>query len=123
VKANVCWATGLKLLTEWKLAIKLFKKNKFREELIGYFPLIYGPHRKPFHQQFFVAAGTSLLSCYLATIGEYTDGRTGPIENDESSNSSIAAYILCLGKVFTEPLPSNDRRGTHTDTQTDGRDL
>jgi hypothetical protein len=24
---------------------------------------------------------------------------------------------------LTEPLPSNDRRDTHTDTQTDGRDL
>jgi hypothetical protein len=25
--------------------------------------------------------------------------------------------------IFTKPLPSNDRRGTDTDTQTDGRDL
>jgi hypothetical protein len=43
--------------------------------------------------------------------------------------------IHCSGKVFaeplrsndtgifTEPLPSNDRRHTHTDTQTNGRDL
>jgi hypothetical protein len=29
----------------------------------------------------------------------------------------------CSGKVFNEPLPSNDAEGTHTDTQTDGRDL
>jgi hypothetical protein len=27
------------------------------------------------------------------------------------------------GIHFTEPLPSNDRRDIHTDTQTDGRDL
>jgi hypothetical protein len=34
---------------------------------------------------------------------------------------------LCLAKKggmqFTEPLPSNDKSNTHTDTQTDGRDL
>jgi hypothetical protein len=27
------------------------------------------------------------------------------------------------GIHFTEPLPRNDRRDTHTDTQIDGRDL
>jgi hypothetical protein len=27
------------------------------------------------------------------------------------------------GIHFTEPLPSNDRRDTHTDTETNGRDL
>jgi hypothetical protein len=26
-------------------------------------------------------------------------------------------------EVFTEPLPSNDRRDTHTDIYTDGKDL
>jgi hypothetical protein len=31
--------------------------------------------------------------------------------------------IRCSGNVYTEPLPSNDRWDTHTDTQTDGRDL
>jgi hypothetical protein len=31
--------------------------------------------------------------------------------------------IRCRGNVFTEPLPSNNRRDTHRDTQTDGRDL
>jgi hypothetical protein len=31
--------------------------------------------------------------------------------------------LRCNGNVFTEPLPSNDRRDTHTDTQTDGRGL
>jgi hypothetical protein len=29
--------------------------------------------------------------------------------------------IRCSGNVFTELSPSNDRRDTHTDTQTDGR--
>jgi hypothetical protein len=36
----------------------------------------HGPHRKRRLQQLFVAAGTSLPSCYLATIGGYTDPRT-----------------------------------------------
>jgi hypothetical protein len=31
--------------------------------------------------------------------------------------------IRCRGTVSTEPLPSNNRRDTHTDTQTDERDL
>jgi hypothetical protein len=45
------------------------------------------------------------------------------IENDASNNSSIVACIRCSGNVFTEPLPSNEMRDTHTDTQTDGRVL
>jgi hypothetical protein len=40
-------------------------------------PLIwYGPHTKRRLQQFSVASGTSLLSCYLATIKEYTHPQT-----------------------------------------------
>jgi hypothetical protein len=31
-----------------------------------------------------------------------------------SKNSSTVACILCRGNVFTEPLPSNDKRHTHT---------
>jgi hypothetical protein len=47
----------------------------------------------------------------------------GHIENDASNNSSIVVYVLITAVTFfVEPLPSNDR-GTHTDTQTDGRDL
>jgi hypothetical protein len=71
--------------------------KKFWEELIAYFPLIrHGPHRKRRLQQFFVAAGKSLPSRCLATKG---------------------------GIHFTEPLPNNGGRDTHTDTQIDGRDL
>jgi hypothetical protein len=40
-----------------------------------------------------------------------------------SNNSFIVASILCHGLAFSEPLPSNERRNTHTDTETDGRDL
>jgi hypothetical protein len=44
-----------------------------------------------------------------------------------SRNTIFELFYSCvfslLRSVFTEPLPSNDRRDTHTDTQTDGRDL
>jgi hypothetical protein len=60
--------------------------KKFWEELIAYFPFIrHGANIKRRLQKFFIAAGTSLPSCYLATKG---------------------------GIHFTEPLPSNDR-GIH----------
>jgi hypothetical protein len=74
---------------------------------------------------------SSLPSCYLATIGGYIDPQT-----HSSNNCCIVARIRCRGNMlssrclatkegihFTEPLPSNDRRDTHTDTQTDERDV
>jgi hypothetical protein len=111
--------------------------EKFWEELIAYFPLtLYGPYRKWHLQQFYVAAGASLASCYLATIRGYEDRRTDTdrIENDASNNFIVVFVAVgrclqsrCLamkgGMLFTEPLASNDRRDTHADTQTDGRDL
>jgi hypothetical protein len=91
-----------------------------KQELIAYFPLIrHGPHRKRRFQQFFVAASTSLQSCYLAMMG---DTQTGP-QTHASTIYSTAACIHWRGNVFTEPLPGNNRKDTHTDTQTDGRDL
>jgi hypothetical protein len=45
---------------------------------------------------------------------------TDIIENDVSNNSSILVCIHCRGNVFSDPLPN---KNTHTDTQTDGRDL
>jgi hypothetical protein len=41
---------------------------------------------------------------------------------DYESNNSVSC-IHCRGNVFRKPLPSNDRRNTHTDTQTDGMNL
>jgi hypothetical protein len=65
--------------------------------LIAYFPLIrHGSHRKRRLQQCFVTTGTGLPSRSIAMKG---------------------------GIHFTKPLPSNDMCDTHTDTQTDGRDL
>jgi hypothetical protein len=64
-------------------------------------------------QQFFIAAGMSLPSCYLTAIGGYTDRaidsplrqETDCIENIVSKISSIVACIRCLENVFDEPLP------------------
>jgi hypothetical protein len=64
---------------KWEPLAEYTPKNskKFWEELFPSFPLIrHGPHRKRRLQQFFVAAGTSLPSCYLATIGGYTERPT-----------------------------------------------
>jgi hypothetical protein len=84
------------------------------EVLIAYFPLIrHGPHRKRRLQQLFFSAGSSLQSCYLATIRGYTDSQIplwcdmDLIENDASNSSSIFAWICCRRNVFTNPLPSN----------------
>jgi hypothetical protein len=43
----------------------------------------------------------------------------------DAAGTSSPGRCLSMKEViyFTEPLPSNDRRDTHTDTQTDGRDL
>jgi hypothetical protein len=63
--------------------------KKFWEELIAYLPLIWHwPNRKRCLQQFFIAMRTCLMSRCLAMKG---------------------------GIHFTKPLPSNDRRYTHTD--------
>jgi hypothetical protein len=107
--------------------IQVFKCEKFREELIVYFLLLrHGPHRKQRLQHFFVAGGMSLESCYIATTRGYSDT---PI--DTRPTILLLLRVLprerCLatkGEIqFTEPLPSNDRRDTHTDTQTGGRNL
>jgi hypothetical protein len=99
----------------------------FWVELIANFPLTrQGPHRKRRLQQFFPVAGTSLLSCSVATIRGYTDSPSighDLIEHDASNCFSIVAYIRCCENVFTEPLPSNDGRDAHMDTQTHERDL
>jgi hypothetical protein len=62
-------------------------------------------HRKRRLQQFFVAAGTCLLGCYLETITGYVDPQT--------RTSNIYSIVTCIrwrGNVFTELLPSSERR-------------
>jgi hypothetical protein len=107
------------------------KNEKFWEELIAYFPLIrHGSHRKRRLQQFFVAAGTSLPSWYLITKGRCTDIHTRPtilllLRVCVAAGTCLSSCCLAMkcGIHFTEPLPSNGRRDTHTDTRTDGSDL
>jgi hypothetical protein len=82
------------------------------EKLIASFPLIrHRPHRKRRYQQFVFVEGTSLSSCYLATV---VDTQTDP-QAHVSNNSSILACICCHSNVFTELLPSNGR-GIHRQT-------
>jgi hypothetical protein len=105
--------------------------KKFLEEIIAYFPLIrHGPHRKRRLQQFFVAAGTRLPSHCRLTIGGYTDRPTyssltlhRPHRNDVSKIFSAVACIRSRGNLFTNRCLTTIGRDTHTDTQTDGRDL
>jgi hypothetical protein len=100
----------------------------FWKELIAYYPLIrHESYRKWRLQQFFVAAGTCLLSRCLATLGKYRDRPTdsslirhGSYRKQLSNSSSNIACIRWHGNLFTKPLPRND---THTDTQTNERDL
>jgi hypothetical protein len=81
---------------------RLTKNKKLWEVLLVYFPLIRHNSQRQHLKQFFVTAGTSLPSCYLAMIGGYTDKRA-------------QQYFYCgmyRGNVFAEPLPSNERRDT-----------
>jgi hypothetical protein len=111
------------LQTGWHLSFKnlLYLPNACTteqeswEELAVYFHVIrHGPHRKRRLQEFFIAAGTHLPRCYLATIRDtYTDPQTRV-----SHNSFIVAYIRCRWNVFTESLPNDGRRNTQTDRHT-----
>jgi hypothetical protein len=82
----------------------MFNVTKKFVQKIAYFPEAY--HNRN---------SRNLPSCYLATTGGYTDTRI--------QISSIVACVRCPGNVFTEQLPSNERRDTYTGTQSDGRDL
>jgi hypothetical protein len=105
------------------------------EELIACFPLIrHGSHRKRRLRQFFVPAGTSLPSCYLAKIRGYTDRPTDSplIRHGSHRKWRFQQFLYCCrclakkgGLRFPKPLSSNDRRDAHTrtDTQIDVRNL
>jgi hypothetical protein len=93
--------------------------NEMSVPVIAYFLLIrHGPHRKQ-RQQFFVAAGISLQSCYLATLGRYkqTHRHTRPtilllLRVFVAAGTCLPCRCLKTKRRihFTEPLPSNDRR-------------
>jgi hypothetical protein len=93
-------------------------KNKLWEELITYFPFIlHVPHRKRFLKQYFIAAG-------ISPNNDRVIHRNRHVSHNSCSVASIFFTTgtclsgLCLamkgGIYFTEPLPSNGRRHTHT---------
>jgi hypothetical protein len=53
---------------------------------------------------------------YTGSSATFLSYDTNRIENDSSNNSSILACILCCGNMYTKPLPSNDMKDKHTDT-------
>jgi hypothetical protein len=82
--------------------------KKFWKELIAYISLIlHGTHKTLRLHQFFVTAGKSLLSSYLATIRGYTDHQI-----DAPKISSMVARIVCHGIVWPKPLPINEGKDT-----------
>jgi hypothetical protein len=106
-------------LNSWVFCKTVILQKKFCEELIAYFTLVrHGLHRKRRLQQLFLAAGTSLPSYYLSAteIDKPTDARV-------KTFFCSCVYIRSYGSAFLKPLPSNDRKDTHTDTETDGRDI
>jgi hypothetical protein len=81
-------------------------RKKFWEELIAYFPLRrHGSHRKRRLQQFFVAAGMSLPSCYLATIGRtQTDPQTRVQQFFVAVGTCLpSCYLATIGGTQTDP--------------------
>jgi hypothetical protein len=108
-----------------------YVNRKLREELITYFPLTWhGLHRKWYFQQLFVAAGATLLSCYLATRDTQTHRHACPtilllVCVFVATGVCLLSHCLPMkGRIqITEPFPSSDRRDTPTDIQTIGRDL
>jgi hypothetical protein len=124
-----------------KLFVSSHALSKKFGELIAYFPLIrLWQHRKRRLEKFFLATGTSLPSCYLATIGWYTDKTHYKTQTTQIMTrptiillfSVFVAAGTCLssrcvapngGKHLNKQLSCNDRSDTHTDTQTDWRDL
>jgi hypothetical protein len=99
----------------------LIMNKKFWEELIPCIPLIqYGEHRKRL-QQFFL---TELLPSNYKRIHRQTHRHTRPtililLRVLVAAGTCLSTRCLVIkGRIyFTEPLPRNDRRNTHTDTE------
>jgi hypothetical protein len=103
-------------------AVQIYTYKEYKDELIVHFHLIrHGPHGKRCLQQFFVAAGTSLPSCHLATIHGYIGRPTDTRPTIFLLLRVCIAAGTCLpsrclatigGIQFTEPVPSKNRRDT-----------
>jgi hypothetical protein len=106
------------------------QNKKFWEELIAYFFYTTRIAQETTAPTFCFAVGTS-PSCYLATIGWYTERPTDStfIRHWPHRKWQVQQFfnccmcIPCRGNVFTEPLPYTEWRDIHTDTRIDGRDL
>jgi hypothetical protein len=103
------------------------KRNKLWEELIAYFPLIrHGPHWIWLLKQYFIVAGTSPSND--RGIHRTTDTRP-KIRLLRvfffATETCLSSRCLAIkeGIHFTESLPSNGRRHTHTHRLIGGRDL
>jgi hypothetical protein len=102
-----------KVYADTRIKYQVNNKTRSSERTNYLLPLIWhGLHRK---RCFLITAGTSLPSCYLATIG-------GHRETQSHMRPTILLYLcvsvvqgMCLLIHFSEPLP-NDRRDTHMDT-------
>jgi hypothetical protein len=84
------------------------KVVEFWEKVIACFPLMqYGPQGKRRLQQYFVAAGTILKSCYLATIGRYTDRPTysSLVTHEPHIKRRIQQFFYCcMYSLSREPV-------------------
>jgi hypothetical protein len=97
--AAVCQlrAFGSAYLCETRFSI--YAANNMQEVLgmIAYCPLIrHEPHIKRSLQQFFVAAGTSLPSCHLATISRYTQTHGLSFDKTRTAQKTTRPTILLL---------------------------
>jgi hypothetical protein len=99
---------------------RYFETKSSVKNWIAYFPFIqHGLQRKQRLQQFFVATGTSLLSCYLATNrGLHRHTHRLSFHKTQTAQKIMCPTILlllcihCHMNVFTKPFPSTEWRDT-----------
>jgi hypothetical protein len=99
-------------------------KKKLREELDAYFSLIRHGTQKKMPLTIIFCLG----NVFSEILPSYDREIHREIHRHASNNSSFAACVLCRGNDELLPakrvgMPINDRRDTHTDTQTDWRGL
>jgi hypothetical protein len=136
--SNAILAYGFKIPTNYvPLLVLQIKFHNHKQEVLGRTNRLLSfdtmrTAEKTTSPTILFAAGTSLPSSYLLIIG-------GPIWTQRHKSLTILLLLLvfiaagtclpnrCLsskkGIDFTKLFPSNERKNTHTDTQTDGKDL
>jgi hypothetical protein len=100
--------------------------KKLWERLTAYSLLIqHGQSTKRHLQDFFVAAGTCYpIRCLATTRGDTDSPLIGHGSHRKRCVQRFCYYVYSLsqGRLIRQPLPSNGRGDTHTDTETDGRE-